>query len=203
MGASVAYAAAEGLSTVEVVEEGSFSSRGIAPPMSSHTDAAAEASTAAGRNPPSERLSTFIAEAYIVEEDQETPGRGTVYEAELIEPQLPLIVPAEPQNVLPFYQRKGFVVVVTLLAIGALAGVLLSNVIRGNTGGPKAPSDDTLVPVPGPGSAAPQTSSFPEDPAKGGGTFGLEETTLFSTPDAQQQQPVVVVDGNEAKDGAN
>ena len=65
------------------------------------------------------------------------------------------MAPVEPEAVLPFYQRKGFVCVMiamTLLAIGIVAGVLLSSNSGKNTGGAttgkKAPSDDTLVPVP-------------------------------------------------------
>ena len=44
--------------------------------------------------------------------------------------------------------------------------------------------------------------SFGETVVFEGGAFGLEETTVFSTPDAQQQQQPVV-DGNEAEEGAD
>ena len=105
--ASMANTAAVGPSMVARVEEGSVSSRGRAPPMSSHTEATL-ATSAGGLNPPPAGRSTFNAEAYRVEEADETPGRGTVYEAELIEPQVPIVVPMR-NAVLPFYQRKGFV----------------------------------------------------------------------------------------------
>jgi len=117
---------------VEGVEEGRVSFGGTSP-MSVHPDAAA-ATEAAGLNSTSEGRSTLIVEAYRVEEAEETPERGTVYEAEL----------AEPQAVLPFYQRKGYVyamtAVTTLLAIGiAVAiGVILSNNSGKNTGGATA-----------------------------------------------------------------
>ncbi|EJK74537.1 hypothetical protein THAOC_03778, partial [Thalassiosira oceanica] len=69
-----------------------------------------EATATAELNPPSDGRSTSIAEAYRVEET-ETLREGTVYEAEL----------AEPNVVLRFYQRKGFasvIIVVTLLLVG-------------------------------------------------------------------------------------
>ncbi|EJK63902.1 hypothetical protein THAOC_15415 [Thalassiosira oceanica] len=119
MGASVASTAeaAAGPSMVEGVEEGSSSSRGTSPSMSSRTELV-EATATVGLNPPSEGRSTFIAEAYRVEE-AETQGGGTVYEAEL----------AEPNVVLRFYQRKGFasvIIAVTLLLVGiAVATVVL------------------------------------------------------------------------------
>ncbi|EJK51738.1 hypothetical protein THAOC_29067, partial [Thalassiosira oceanica] len=69
MGPSVANAAAV-VSMVDLAEEGRVSSPGTGPPMSSHVEAA---TAAAGLNPPS-GLSTFIAEAYMVEDSGETPG---------------------------------------------------------------------------------------------------------------------------------
>ncbi|EJK50151.1 hypothetical protein THAOC_30910 [Thalassiosira oceanica] len=70
---------------------------------------------------------------------------------------VPLAVQAEPQVGLPFYQRKCFISM-TLLAIGAVLGAVLSNSLD--------ESGDTLVPVPGLG-IEPQTSSPSEDPVAG------------------------------------
>ncbi|EJK58961.1 hypothetical protein THAOC_20872 [Thalassiosira oceanica] len=142
-GASVASAAAMGSSMDERVGERGVSSRGIASPTSLHTD------TAAVVDLPSVGHPTFIAEGYRVAESDETP----VYEAEV----------AEPKAVLPLYQRTGFVfvmVAITLLAIGVVVGVLLSNNFDKNTGGPKAPIDGTL------GQTA-VNSPLPEDPVIG------------------------------------
>ncbi|EJK62351.1 hypothetical protein THAOC_17040 [Thalassiosira oceanica] len=154
MGGSVASAAAVGPSMLEGAGVGRVSIRGSAPSTSPHTEA--EVATAAV-NRPSEGSSTYIAEAYTVEGD-------TVYEAELAEPQVS--ESRSPQANLPFYQRKGYasvMTVVALLAIGTAAGVLLSNNSDRNSGRVKAPSDESLLPVPGQGGAAPQTSSPSED----------------------------------------
>ncbi|EJK44888.1 hypothetical protein THAOC_36538, partial [Thalassiosira oceanica] len=140
MGASVENAAALGQSMAEVVEEeeGGISSRGTAPSMSSRGETGA-ATAAAGLNPPSEGRSTLIVEGYRVEESRETPERGTVYEAEL----------AEPQVVLMFYQRKGCVfamIAVALLAVvvAVATWVLLSRYSDGYAGDPKTSSVATV-----------------------------------------------------------
>ncbi|EJK61100.1 hypothetical protein THAOC_18460, partial [Thalassiosira oceanica] len=96
-----------------------------------------------GLNSVPARSFTFIAEAYRVEEAEATPGRGAVYEAELVEPQ-----------VLSFYQRKSFASImtaVTLLAIGVATWALSDN-FDGNTSSAKS-----LIPEPGHGGATPQT----------------------------------------------
>ena len=147
----VADTSAVGPSTVEDVEEGNVSSRGATPSARSHTPAVS-ATAHVGLDLPSAGRSNIVVEAYRVEEVEEAPGGGTVYEAELIEP--------EPE---PFYQRKGFVsimIAVTLLAVGVavVAVMLLSNNMDGNTGGVTTSSGDSLFPVPGSGGAAPQTS---------------------------------------------
>ena len=136
----VADTSAVGPSTVEDVEEGNVSSRGATPSARSHTPAAA-ATPHAGLTSTSLGRSTVVIEAYRVEEDEETPGIGTVY--------------AEVAAV-PFYLRKGFVsimIAVTLLAIGiaTTTGVLLSKNVNGNTGKEITSSDDSLLPVPGQG----------------------------------------------------
>ncbi|EJK72189.1 hypothetical protein THAOC_06302 [Thalassiosira oceanica] len=144
MGASVASTAeaAVGPSMVEGVEEGSTSSRVSAPSMSSQTELG-EANPAAGLNPLSEGRSTFIAEAYRVEE-VETPGVGTVYEAEL----------AEPNVVLRFYQRRGFasvVIAVTLFLVGiAVAAVVLlsKNLPSDDRAETSSVATDLQIPVP-------------------------------------------------------
>mmetsp|Transcript_12486 Transcript_12486/g.27126 ORF Transcript_12486/g.27126 Transcript_12486/m.27126 type:complete len:485 (+) Transcript_12486:97-1551(+) len=126
--ASVASAAAMDPSMEGRVGEESVSSRGVAPPTSSHA-----ADTAADLDLPSVGLPAFTAVGYRVAESDETP----VYEGEI----------SEPKAVLPFYQRTGFVfvmVAITLLAIGVVVGVLLSNNFDKNTGGRKAPTDGTL-----------------------------------------------------------
>ncbi|EJK49359.1 hypothetical protein THAOC_31771, partial [Thalassiosira oceanica] len=167
MGASAANEAAVGPSMAEGAEGGSsVSFGGTSPPVeegsvslggtaSPRTEAAA---VTVGVNPPSAGRSTFIAEAYRVE-------GGTVYEAEL----------AEPQSILPFYQRKGFcicqMITVTLLSIGiaVVTGVLLSK----SSDGPREAetsadgTDGTLKLVPGEGDAVPQTSSPSEEPVSG------------------------------------
>ncbi|EJK58960.1 hypothetical protein THAOC_20871 [Thalassiosira oceanica] len=131
MGASVASASAMSHMD-ERVEEGSISSRGIEPPSSHHKDIAS-ATAAAVVDLPSVGRSDIKAAGHRVAESDETP----VYEAEV----------AEPKAVLPLYQRTGFVfvmVAITLLAIGVVVGVLLSNNFDKNTGGRKAPTDGTL-----------------------------------------------------------
>ncbi|EJK77906.1 hypothetical protein THAOC_00230, partial [Thalassiosira oceanica] len=130
MGASVANSATMVPSMIEDVEEGGgLTFRATSSPVSRHTEAGA-ATAAVELNSPSNGCSTFIAEAYRVE-------GGTVYEAELAEPQA--AEPQTPEAILPFYQRKGFVsvmIAVTLLAIGitVATGVLLSNNLDGNNG---------------------------------------------------------------------
>ncbi|EJK76955.1 hypothetical protein THAOC_01254 [Thalassiosira oceanica] len=94
--------------------------------------------------------------------------------------------PSEPQTVLPFYQRKGFVsamIAVTLLAVGVavLAVVLLSNNIDVNTGGVTTSSDDSLLPVSGQGGPAPQTSPSSKDPVTGQ-TAPVPTSTVPSRP---------------------
>ena len=104
MRASMANTAAVGLSMVEGVEAGSISSRGTAPLMSSHTDAADAAEAGAATAP----AALNIVEAYSVEETEEMPGSR--YEAELAEPQ-----------VLSFYQRKLFASIITAVTLLAVA----------------------------------------------------------------------------------
>ena len=151
-------AAAVGPAMLEVAEGDSVSFGGISPlPKSTHTEAIA-ATAAAGHGSPAEGPSAFIVEAYRVDESEETPQMGTVYEAELA--------------VLPFYQRKGFVsamIAVTLLAIGVavVAVVLPSKNLDGNAGGATTSSDDSLLPFPGQDGAAPQTSPPTKDPVTG------------------------------------
>ena len=148
-GPNAAYTAAPvGPSMVEGVEEVNVSSRGATSPARSQTEASAATATV-GLTSSSSGRSTIVVEAYRVEEAEETPGMGPVYEAELA--------------VLPFYQRKGFLsamIAVTLLAVGVavVAVMLLSNNMDGNTGGVTTSSGDSLFPVPGSGGAAPQTS---------------------------------------------
>ena len=72
MRASMANTAAVGLSMVEGVEAGCISSRGTAPLMSSHTDAADAAEAGAATAP----AALNIVEAYSVEETEEMPGRA-------------------------------------------------------------------------------------------------------------------------------
>jgi len=139
MEASVASAAAMDPSMEGRVGEESVSSRGVAPPTSSHA-----ADTAADLDLPSVGLPAFTAVGYRVAESDETP----VYEGEI----------SEPKAVLPIYQRTGFVFVMVamMLTIGVVVGVLLSNNFdKNNTSGSEAPTDSTLVPV----GATPQTSS--------------------------------------------
>ncbi|EJK67400.1 hypothetical protein THAOC_11578, partial [Thalassiosira oceanica] len=132
--------------TVEGVEEGGVSFQETAPPLGPLAEAAVSF-TAEGPNSPSAGRSTFIAEAW-VEDTEESPGRGTVYEAELIEAQVPHVVPVASEAVPPFYQRKGFVFVVitaALLAIGVVVGVPLSDNSDGITDRVETSSDDPLT----------------------------------------------------------
>ncbi|EJK58220.1 hypothetical protein THAOC_21675 [Thalassiosira oceanica] len=119
-------------------EDGTASSQGATQSIRSHIEAAV-ATAPVDFNVPVEGPSTLIFDAYRVEE-AETPGGGTVYEAEL----------AEPNVVLRFYQRKGFVpfmIAVSLLAvvITVVAGVLLSKNLgdRNTDGDPPPPGDSS------------------------------------------------------------
>ncbi|EJK57642.1 hypothetical protein THAOC_22290, partial [Thalassiosira oceanica] len=130
MGASVSSTAAVGPSMLEGAGGVRVSERGTAPPMSLLRAVA----TAAVGLMPSAGRSTILAEAYRVEEAEETPGGDIIYEAE---PDIP-----------PFYQRKGFLsvmIALPLLAVIAM-GVLLSN----NSGSPlpvptSSPSEDPVT----------------------------------------------------------
>ncbi|EJK47894.1 hypothetical protein THAOC_33353, partial [Thalassiosira oceanica] len=139
--ASVADTAAVGPMMVEDAGEGSASSRGTSQTMRTESGVA---TSAAGLSSSSTRRSTFIVEAYRVDEAEEPPGRSTVYEAEL----------AAPDIVLRFYQRKGFVsaaIAVALLAVGIAATtvVLLSRNPDENTEASSvAPDLRTPVPTP-------------------------------------------------------
>ncbi|EJK64614.1 hypothetical protein THAOC_14636, partial [Thalassiosira oceanica] len=120
-------------------EEGAVRSEGTTPSIRSQIEAAV-ATAPVDLIVPVEGRSTLIFDAYRVEEAEETPGGGTVYEAEL----------AEPNVVLRFYQRKGFVpfmIAVSLLAvvITVVAGVLLSKNLgdRYTDGDPPPPRDSS------------------------------------------------------------
>ncbi|EJK67399.1 hypothetical protein THAOC_11577 [Thalassiosira oceanica] len=145
--ASAANEETLGAPTVECAEEGGVSFEGTAPPLGPLAEATVS-STAEDLNSPSAGRSTFIPEAYMVEDTEESPGRGTVYEAELIEPQVPHVVPVASEAVPPFYQRKGFVFVVitaALLVIGVVVGVRLLDNSDGSTGRAETSSDDPLT----------------------------------------------------------
>ncbi|EJK77226.1 hypothetical protein THAOC_00955, partial [Thalassiosira oceanica] len=117
-GAPVANAAAEGPPMGGGVEEGRASSGGSTPLTSPLTEAATEA---VGLHSALSERSTFVAEAW-VEYPEVMPGRGIVYEAETIEPQMPIV--------LPFYRRKGlacFLVAMFLLAVGIATAMQLFN----------------------------------------------------------------------------
>ncbi|EJK70047.1 hypothetical protein THAOC_08631, partial [Thalassiosira oceanica] len=123
-------------------EEGSISSPGTAPSMSSHRGAGG-ATTTARLNPPSGGRSTLIVEAYRVEEAEEEPGEGTVYEAEI----------AGPNVILRFYQRKSFVSVVIAViflavVITVVAVVLFLKNSYKDTGKTLSAASDPRTPVP-------------------------------------------------------
>ncbi|EJK70986.1 hypothetical protein THAOC_07614, partial [Thalassiosira oceanica] len=159
MGTYVANAAAAVVPPMEVLEGEGISFGGASPPpKSTHTAEAGAATTTAGLDSPTEGPSAFIVEAYRVDESEEMQRRGTVYEAVLA--------------VQPFYQRKGFVsvmIAVTLLAVGVavVAVVLPLKNLDGNAGGVTTSSGDSLLPVSGQGSAAPQTPPPSKDPITG------------------------------------
>ncbi|EJK47683.1 hypothetical protein THAOC_33579, partial [Thalassiosira oceanica] len=130
-GAPVANSAAVGPPMGGGVEEGSAPSGGSALLMSPPTEAA---TTAVGLNLALSDCSTFVAQAW-VEEPEGMPGRGTVYEAEPIEPQMP--------TVLPFYQQKRFAFVLVamfLLAVGIATAVPLLNNLDSSNGGANIPT---------------------------------------------------------------